>query len=761
MSVPFKLQSNRLYTKLLFAFTVTVTILIIGLSVLLYRNYNTASLANENRLRTSMLNQISYSMNYMDNLAQKFMSSVIVGSHVPNLLYNRNGDKMVLDNALRNLDMLVVTNDYVHSVYTISLPLDRIASTEDGGFYSADRFYDQDVINLLQRWDSQASFTSPIARRIPKANSPTDFINVYTYILPFQKDSGKQPREAVVVNIKSNALRELIASINNKTDTAANEIIVIDSNGTVVNHTSEDMFLRNIRDEAYVQTVIASDQASGSFETKIDGQSYNIAYVSSTALNWKFISRISYQSFMLPVNAVKSSTLITSIIVLLLGYLFSLVMSKSIYSPFGKLIETVRLKSDELEQKQRDQRLPLRTHWLKELLLGNKNVNPKELLSLKADLGIKTNLAGVLRIIVFRLDHYRLFLDKYNEKERGLLKYAIANIIETSSTGKFASDVIEMDADKLVLLLESSDQADEHETADLLTLVQSIQRMVQEYLNFSISAAVSNPIASRALLSEAYADTLALSLYRMSAGHGSILTPAFRTSIRFEPSPFPEGKVKLLLDSLKLGHMDKVKKYFDEFVQGLAFVPYETMLSSYIHLMFMISSSYPSVADHNSNARISNAFHTFFSKIDYFETVEEIHQTFESLFAEIVITVDAVKHNKRKIVVDRIKKLIDEQYQDKNLNLSILAEEFQMSNVYLGRVFKESTGESVAEYITKVRMARVKHLLNESNLSTKEILEQCGWEDLNYFYTLFKKHFGVSLTQYKLLMKSGDQQETS
>jgi len=758
MSVPFKLQSNRLYTKLLLAFTVTVTILLLGLSVLLYRNFSTASLANENRLRTSMLNQISYSMNYMDNLAHKFMSSVIVGPNVPNLLYNRNNDKMVLDNALRNLDMLVVTNDYVHSVYTISLPLDRIASTEDGGFYSTQRFYDQEVISLLETWDGQEKSTLPVARRIPKTNTSSEFINVYTYILPFQMDAGKHLSEAVVVNLKSNALRELIASLNNKTDDAENEIIVIDSNGTVVNHASEEMFLHNIRDEAYIQAVIASDQARGSFETKIDGQSYNIAFVSSQALNWKFISRISYKSFMSPVDAVKSSTLFTSIIVLLLGFLFSLLMSKSIYSPFGRLIETIRLKSDELERKQRNQRLSLRNHWLKDLLLGNKDVNDKELQSFKVELGIKTDLVSSFRIIIFRLDHYRIFLDKYNERERGLLKYAISNIIETSLSGHMIGDVVEMDADKLVLLLESSGQ--EEEAAGILTQVHNIQSLVQEYLNFSISAAVSDPLESRTLLSEAYADTLALSLYRIIVGHSSILTPAFRSSIRYEPSPFPEGKVKLLLDSLKLGHLDKVNKYFDEFVQGLVGVPYETTLSSYIHLMFLISNSFHSVTD-NSNSRISNAFHTFFSKIDYFETEHEIHQTFESLFAEIVLTVDSVKQNKRKIVVDRIKKLIEDQYTDKNLNLSILAEEFQMSNVYLGRLFKESTGESVADYITKVRMARVKHLLNESNLSTKEILEQCGWEDLNYFYTLFKKHFGVSLTQYKLLMKGDNQQEMS
>lgn len=60
-----------------------------------------------------------------------------------------------------------------------------------------------------------------------------------------------------------------------------------------------------------------------------------------------------------------------------------------------------------------------------------------------------------------------------------------------------------------------------------------------------------------------------------------------------------------------------------------------------------------------------------------------------------------------------------------------------MSPVYIGKLFKDDMAKSVAEYINTFRMEKVIQLLNESQLSTDEILEKCGIEKSSYFYTSF------------------------
>lgn len=786
MAFPFKSTFNSLYAKLLLAFTVTVTILILGLSVLLYRNFVSASLENVNRMNTSVLSQISYSMNYLDTLTKRFITSVMVTPYVPTLLYSKEDDMYLLSNALRNIDLLTVSHDYVFSVYTVSLEMNRIASTETGGIYSKDDFYDRDILKLLQQADVQTLSSMPVARKIPNPYTPSEFSNVYTYIVSDPQINGKHLDKAVVVNIKANALRELIVSLNAKTDHPGNEIIVIDSQGTVVNHASANMFFNDIHKQAYVQKVLASGQASGSLPTEIGGKDYNVTFVSSDKPKWKFISLTSYDSFMSAVEPVKASTLLICITVLLLGWFFSIAVSRSIYSPVGRLVNTVRqrltasfgkephpgdiyflqdvfnemaVKKDEMERKQRDYIDPLRNSWLKDLLQGNKYVSQHELKTQQDELGLKIDMNKPLRLVLFRIDRYREFVERYNEKDRSLMKFGIANIICEIASRTNCNEVIDLKTDQFVLLLETNDSYGE-DKIDIAVemLIKSIQEALHSYMRISLSASLSEVIHSHVQLYDAYADTYRLSLYRMMKGHGCLLTPSFAAAIDTSAVTFPESKAKVLLDELKLGHLDKTIEAYREFVAVVAGASYEQFLSSVLHLMVMVKATLHASLE-QSNSPVYDEVQSFMTNIDRYETMDEIYQTFASLFAEMVSTSEKNKQNKRNVVITRVVKHIESQFQDKNLNLRTIADDLQMSHIYLGKMFKDLTGKAVAEYITEVRMTRVKQLLDIGGLSTKEILDQCGLEESNYFYTLFRKHFGVPLSQYKLLDKSPESPE--
>jgi LacI family transcriptional regulator len=54
--------------------------------------------------------------------------------------------------------------------------------------------------------------------------------------------------------------------------------------------------------------------------------------------------------------------------------------------------------------------------------------------------------------------------------------------------------------------------------------------------------------------------------------------------------------------------------------------------------------------------------------------------------------------------------------------------------------FRETLGRSPHEEITRLRMLKARHLLQETHVQIAEIASQCGYPEVSHFYTRFKQH---------------------
>lgn len=105
------------------------------------------------------------------------------------------------------------------------------------------------------------------------------------------------------------------------------------------------------------------------------------------------------------------------------------------------------------------------------------------------------------------------------------------------------------------------------------------------------------------------------------------------------------------------------------------------------------------------------------------------------------------KENKASSVISDAINYIKENY-NKELHLKDVAEVVAISPQYFSKIFKEEVGVNFIDYLTTVRIEQAKKMLNEENLSIKEICFKIGYNDPNYFSRLFKKIVGVSPTEY-------------
>ena len=95
-----------------------------------------------------------------------------------------------------------------------------------------------------------------------------------------------------------------------------------------------------------------------------------------------------------------------------------------------------------------------------------------------------------------------------------------------------------------------------------------------------------------------------------------------------------------------------------------------------------------------------------------------------------------------------ILRYIEKNYAS-NLSLESLSKKFYISPFYLAKKFKAETGFTINQYILSCRMGEAERLLIFSDTPIKDIALQCGYENLSYFYTTFKKFADCTPVEYK------------
>lgn len=83
------------------------------------------------------------------------------------------------------------------------------------------------------------------------------------------------------------------------------------------------------------------------------------------------------------------------------------------------------------------------------------------------------------------------------------------------------------------------------------------------------------------------------------------------------------------------------------------------------------------------------------------------------------------------------------------MTLDEIARQVNYSQYHFIRLFKQETGLSPFEYLTKYRLDRAKELLNTTQLSITEICLQCGFQNNSHFATVFKRNTGHSPSVYR------------
>ena len=96
----------------------------------------------------------------------------------------------------------------------------------------------------------------------------------------------------------------------------------------------------------------------------------------------------------------------------------------------------------------------------------------------------------------------------------------------------------------------------------------------------------------------------------------------------------------------------------------------------------------------------------------------------------------------------RIKEYIDAHYLE-NIKLHDIAEALHINLYYLSHTFKDVTGSSPMQYIIRRRIDEAQTLLLTTNMTITDIAMQCGYNNSNYFQSVFSNIVGMPPGKYR------------
>jgi len=128
--------------------------------------------------------------------------------------------------------------------------------------------------------------------------------------------------------------------------------------------------------------------------------------------------------------------------------------------------------------------------------------------------------------------------------------------------------------------------------------------------------------------------------------------------------------------------------------------------------------------------------------------IYELKHSFYNYIKQMLLSINDNREKQLEGIIIEAVEFINNNY-NKNINLNDVAKNLNMSYHYFSKFFKGSIGENFVDYITDIRMKKAKELLKIKDYPIKEICFNIGYNDPNYFSKTFKKHLGISPTEYR------------
>ncbi|REE93124.1 two-component system response regulator YesN [Paenibacillus taihuensis] len=432
------------------------------------------------------------------------------------------------------------------------------------------------------------------------------------------------------------------------------------------------------------------------------------------------------------------------------GYLMKPVNPDQLREKIGQLTEEIASETKQQRQQQRDvyafrENLPaLRSELLVRLLRDN-GIPVAELARKLTLLGLPFGLQQEVGLFIVRLEGR---LQEYENKDRELIEYAVANMAEEVFNDAFHLWLCRDSNEYLVFLAGSAGESGAGlDLYALENLAAVFKKKAEALLHDNLSVAIAmNGASFPEGMPGLYRSTIKGMRQAEDGKRGALL--------RIEDKSRDQNRIEtltslyrppLLIHLLDTGNWagaeKKLVEIFDELKQ--AHYPPEHANEAY----FSIANAYQYMA-HKRGKLLSELGGATLGLMPAAPSLRQLEKWAFGMFRSLREQSEEGSEKQKVGLVDKIHAFIEQNLND-NLSLQTIAAHVSLHPAYLSRVYRAETGNNLSDYIQRYRMELAAYMLRSGEKRIYEIAQAVGYQGVPHFIKLFKAYSDLTPQEYR------------
>ncbi|MDR9852572.1 response regulator [Paenibacillus sp. VCA1] len=348
----------------------------------------------------------------------------------------------------------------------------------------------------------------------------------------------------------------------------------------------------------------------------------------------------------------------------------------------------------------------------------------------------------------------------YDHHSMSLMEYAVGNIAEEVFAESFAVWACKAPHDGLVMLAslqpslrESIERLPDFEAQRrrrLHELAESFRGQVSRYLKGDIRIVISDWFRFPDGIAQAY--RAGLGSIMMSGGDeaGAVMYLEDLQAGHVHPVQSIESLYKppTLIHLLESKQWDSAQSKVDEVFEDLRNTNYSREHLYEVYLLMTNAFMYMAHKQGQFAYQIDQSGFDLMHDQSMILSLDKLKGWAGAMLEKLRTELSASDRYARSYIIHQVQELISKDL-GQDTSVKTIADKVFLHPVYLSKIYKAETGESLGDYIIRMRMERALYLLKKTNKKIYEITAELGYQNPQYFSKMFKKHYGLNPNEFR------------